>query len=561
MSFYDGYDSCCNILMQELGPNPQGIYASVRTRLDILEARINNPFAPAPNVNNPFYIGGTGVTIQTGFGNPNSVLAIPALSGSLFLREDGYSTQGLYSYQDGYWYLIGGGSSSSFTAGGDLSGTELDQTVIGIQDIPVSSTAPTTGQVLEYNGTHYVPTTISSGVTWSNDLATSTNTNQEVVGLLNHALPSLTDGYLNWTGSAWRLSTVSGGGGGSGTTSLFVFQPGGTPGGNVYTDEASLAAAIGSIEGATLFFDLSISGPYTFATIGNLNLGQFTTWTDGGAGGGSGSVINFNNGTTLSYPPVSIEGDLAVYVNQAANLCTLTANSFTSLYDETAIGTTTSGLFVDASSFPWTVFLYGVSTITGSVPFSTGSVTVNLFDGSSISSTAVNSTVSFSTYSSGANISASNLPYLSIAGLYVDQSGTATANVPPGGSFQQYIFQLGQIYYSNGASWLPLPQPTNTVSTATYTINSSHPDYYIYVAYSSTGACTITMPTPTAGATYYIKDTGGLASTNNITIVHNALEKIDGANSYVLNLNHASVQLGSDGTNWFVMSAYSGTPV
>src|ERR1700722_7410424 len=61
----------------ELGIVPAGAYADVRTRLDILEARINNPFAPSPDVTNPFFIGNTGVTIQAGFGNPNITLAVP----------------------------------------------------------------------------------------------------------------------------------------------------------------------------------------------------------------------------------------------------------------------------------------------------------------------------------------------------------------------------------------------------------------------------------------------------------------------------------------------------
>ena len=41
--------------------------------------------------------------------------------------------------------------------------------------------------------------------------STSTGGTTEVTGLLTHALPSLTTGYLNWTGTTWALSTVSGG--------------------------------------------------------------------------------------------------------------------------------------------------------------------------------------------------------------------------------------------------------------------------------------------------------------------------------------------------------------
>lgn len=65
----------------------------------------------------------------------------------------------LYSCSAGSWVAVAG--SGTFTAGGDLSGT---------------------------------------------------STSQEVIGLLSNALPSLTTGYLNWTGSAWALSTVSGSG-------------------------------------------------------------------------------------------------------------------------------------------------------------------------------------------------------------------------------------------------------------------------------------------------------------------------------------------------------------
>lgn len=151
MTFFDDKAYTINDLINaviaietELGSLPAGVYASVRTRLDILEARINNPFAPAPNVNNPFYIGGSpvsGVSIQTGFGDPN-LEKIPAIPGSLFLREDGYNIQGLYAFRpDGYWHQI---DTDPWTACGDLAGTAYCQTVIGIQGRPVSPVAPQT---------------------------------------------------------------------------------------------------------------------------------------------------------------------------------------------------------------------------------------------------------------------------------------------------------------------------------------------------------------------------------------------------------------------------------
>lgn len=110
----------------ELGILPSGVYASVRTRLDILEARVNNPYSPYPTVVNPFYIGTTGVSIRAGIGDPN-VLQLLAVPGSLYLRQDGYS-DALYSFRgDGYWLLITNGSITPppveivFTSGSNVT--------------------------------------------------------------------------------------------------------------------------------------------------------------------------------------------------------------------------------------------------------------------------------------------------------------------------------------------------------------------------------------------------------------------------------------------------------
>lgn len=100
--------SATEAIENELGIVPSGVYADVRTRLDILETRINNPFAPAPNVLNPFFVANTGVTIQAGLGDPNVTLALPPpKAGSLFLRTDGNIIPALYSFSnDGYWHQI-----------------------------------------------------------------------------------------------------------------------------------------------------------------------------------------------------------------------------------------------------------------------------------------------------------------------------------------------------------------------------------------------------------------------------------------------------------------------
>jgi hypothetical protein len=87
----------------ELGVTPSTVYQNVRARLDILESRINNPFAPSPTTDNPFLIGTTGVTVTVGSGVPSAL----AQAGSLYLRDDGYFNQVIYTRgTDAAWQLI-----------------------------------------------------------------------------------------------------------------------------------------------------------------------------------------------------------------------------------------------------------------------------------------------------------------------------------------------------------------------------------------------------------------------------------------------------------------------
>ena len=81
-------------------------------------------------------------TITSGTGVP----ATTPSQGSLFLRTDGTSTTGIYTYQGGSWSTLAGSSNA----------TQL-------QGISVSSTAPTTNQVLAYNGSSWIPASTTIG--------------------------------------------------------------------------------------------------------------------------------------------------------------------------------------------------------------------------------------------------------------------------------------------------------------------------------------------------------------------------------------------------------------
>ena len=66
--------------------------------------------------------------------------------------------------------------------GGDVTGNSATTTVVKIQGYAVSSTAPTTGQALEYNGSVWIPTTLSAGFSAGGDLS-GTNTSQTVIAI------------------------------------------------------------------------------------------------------------------------------------------------------------------------------------------------------------------------------------------------------------------------------------------------------------------------------------------------------------------------------------------
>lgn len=91
------------------------------------------------------------------------------------------------------------------------------------------------------------------------------------------------------------------------------------------------------------------------------------------------------------------------------------------------------------------------------------------------------------------------------------------------------------------------------VGTGAYTILTT--DYYLGKTSITGGGDTITLPsavTVGAGKIYIIKDESGAAGTNNITIDGDGTETIDGTTTRVINTNYGSMNIISDGTNWYI---------
>lgn len=87
--------------------------------------------------------------------------------------------------------------------------------------------------------------------------------------------------------------------------------------------------------------------------------------------------------------------------------------------------------------------------------------------------------------------------------------------------------------------------------TGSYSFDSAGPDYELFI--DTTTSLTGTLPTPTAGRTFILKDKKGLAETNTICLKPKASEKIDGlASNRTLSTNWGQWIVSSDGTDWYI---------
>src|SRR5579872_1245038 len=180
--------------------------------------------------------GGTGVGslsahgVLVGQGTGAIVAVSPGTSG-LPLLSTGASTDPAFSALNlagaGVTGVLPVGNQASQTMGGDVTGTTAASTVVKLQGNPVSAVAPTTNQVLEWNGTTWIPAS-APGVSvtgtgfWHNtagildaaaravNLATADVTG--ALPLANIAQGGAVAGQvLEWSGSTWAPSSVLGG--------------------------------------------------------------------------------------------------------------------------------------------------------------------------------------------------------------------------------------------------------------------------------------------------------------------------------------------------------------
>lgn len=94
----------------------------------------------------------------------------------------------------------------------------------------------------------------------------------------------------------------------------------------------------------------------------------------------------------------------------------------------------------------------------------------------------------------------------------------------------------------------PSPYSITSISSNTSAVSGT-----TYLCDTSGAAFNLTLPIPVTGAFITIKDKTGSFQSNNLTVVRNGSEQIEGlAASKILQTNWGAFNIFSDGTNWFM---------
>ncbi len=133
---------------------------------------------------------------------------------------------------------------------------------------------------------------------------------------------------------------------------------------------------------------------------------------------------------------------------------------------------------------------------------------------------------------------------ITVAGNGHNIEGASTLLIDTAYGFVNLLF--------TGTQWVQVsaPLPTGSVSsveTVSFTLSGSQT---IYLCDTTAAPLTATLPaSPTAGASYVIKDATGHCGTNAVTVAGNGYS-IDGSASLLLDINYAFVNLVFTGTEW-----------
>lgn len=147
---------------------------------------------------------------------------------------------------------------------------------------------------------------------------------------------------------------------------------------------------------------------------------------------------------------------------------------------------------------------------------------------------------------------------------FADKFEIATLSISPDAITGSWNFQTAPTFPTAtiDTNALTRGQSASTVieadgATATIQLSSITKSYKVFVksTYTATGTQIITLSSDIAaisGVSITIKDAGKNAGTNNITVVTEGSETIDGDSSFIISSDNDAYVFTTDGSNWFV---------
>jgi|GEM_PF-732768 hypothetical protein len=283
--------------------------------------------------------------------------------------------------------------------------------------------------------------------------------------------------------------------------------------------------------------------------------------TDGtlGLGGNTGLVYNPNDAVLSSSAAIqavgaTILGNTLHVSGAVSGAVGITGSS--GIFD---VQVSSSALFADTAVFSNNVTIAGLLVGTSPVKIS-GALDIVDSLGNVISGLGTSTFSSSAGAMFGQAVSASS--DLAVSGnlhatTYYGDGSNLTGIDSASGSARQYsstgMETSGYLKVSGSAIFgAGITHKRSAITAATYTILVT--DYYIG-ADTSSNTITLTLPAASAagsGKTYVIKDEGGNAAANAITVDGNGSETVDGAATVDVTSPYGALNLYSDGSNWFV---------